>query len=87
MTLPVKTLLIKCCLACLALLVTSAASAEPPRLILQIAPAVAKAAMETGVAARPIEDLEAYARALEKALHQYLLQWYHFKPFLEPEPQ
>src|SRR5690606_33840744 len=31
-----------------------------PRLILRIAPAVAKAAMESGVAARPIEDMEAY---------------------------
>ena len=37
-----------------------------PRLILQIAPAVAKAAMETGVATRPIEDLEAYAQSLER---------------------
>ena len=37
-----------------------------PRLILQIAPAVAKAAMETGVASRPIEDLDAYARSLER---------------------
>ncbi|HEY3231864.1 MAG TPA: malic enzyme-like NAD(P)-binding protein, partial [Roseiflexaceae bacterium] len=31
-----------------------------PRLIVEIAPAVAKAAMESGVATRPIEDLEAY---------------------------
>ena len=31
-----------------------------PRLIVQIAPAVAKAAMASGVATRPIEDLEAY---------------------------
>jgi len=31
-----------------------------PRLILHIAPAVAKAAMDSGVASRPIEDLEAY---------------------------
>ncbi|MBX8827932.1 malic enzyme-like NAD(P)-binding protein, partial [Ochrobactrum sp. SFR4] len=30
-----------------------------PRLILRIAPAVAQAAMETGVATRPIEDMEA----------------------------
>jgi malate dehydrogenase (oxaloacetate-decarboxylating)(NADP+) len=37
-----------------------------PRLILQLAPAVAKAAMETGVATRPIEDLEAYAQSLER---------------------
>ena len=31
-----------------------------PRLILEIAPAVAKAAMESGVATRPIADFEAY---------------------------
>ncbi|HWQ37874.1 MAG TPA: NADP-dependent malic enzyme [Burkholderiales bacterium] len=31
-----------------------------PRLIVRIAPAVAKAAMESGVATRPITDLEAY---------------------------
>ncbi|MGX1096032.1 NADP-dependent malic enzyme [Amorphus sp. MBR-141] len=31
-----------------------------PRLILRIAPAVARAAMETGVAVRPIEDFDAY---------------------------
>ncbi len=35
-----------------------------PRLIARIAPAVAKAAMETGVATRPIEDLEAYRQRL-----------------------
>ncbi len=37
-----------------------------PRLILQIAPAVAKAAMESGVARRPIADLEAYRHELER---------------------
>ncbi len=37
-----------------------------PRLILQIAPAVARAAMETGVARRPIEDFAAYKRELER---------------------
>jgi malate dehydrogenase (oxaloacetate-decarboxylating)(NADP+) len=31
-----------------------------PRLIIEIAPAVAKAAMDTGVATRPISDLETY---------------------------
>ena len=36
------------------------------RLILRIAPAVAKAAMETGVAARPIEDFEAYNERLTR---------------------
>ena len=37
-----------------------------PRLILEIAPAVAKAAMESGVAARPIEDFEAYGEQLSR---------------------
>jgi malate dehydrogenase (oxaloacetate-decarboxylating)(NADP+) len=37
-----------------------------PRLILTIAPAVAEAAARTGVAARPIADIAAYARALEQ---------------------
>ena len=35
-----------------------------PRLILRIAPAVAKAAMDSGVAKRPLENLEAYADSL-----------------------
>ena len=35
-----------------------------PRLILEIAPAVAKAAMDSGVAARPIEDFAAYRQRL-----------------------
>ena len=35
-----------------------------PRLILRVAPAVAKAAMDTGVATRPITDLEAYQEKL-----------------------
>ena len=34
-----------------------------PRLIIKIAPAVAKAAMDSGVATRPIADLELYAAA------------------------
>ena len=37
-----------------------------PRLILQIAPAVARAAMGSGVAGRPIEDFAAYRRELER---------------------
>ena len=37
-----------------------------PRLILQIAPAVARAAMASGVATRPIADFAAYRRDLEK---------------------
>ncbi len=35
-----------------------------PRLILELAPAVAKAAMESGVATRPISDFEAYRERL-----------------------
>ena len=37
-----------------------------PRLILHVAPAVARAAMEAGVARKPIEDFEAYERELER---------------------
>ncbi len=37
-----------------------------PRLILEIAPAVAQAAMETDVARRPIADFNAYRRDLER---------------------
>jgi malate dehydrogenase (oxaloacetate-decarboxylating)(NADP+) len=37
-----------------------------PRLISTLAPAVAKAAMDSGVATRPIDDLAAYARTLEQ---------------------
>ena len=37
-----------------------------PRLILQIAPAVARAAVASGVATRPIEDFAAYHRELER---------------------
>ena len=37
-----------------------------PRLILEIAPAVARAAMETGVATRPIADFEAYRQRLRE---------------------
>jgi malate dehydrogenase (oxaloacetate-decarboxylating)(NADP+) len=37
-----------------------------PRLILRIAPAVAKAAMDSGVATRPIADFEDYAAQLER---------------------
>jgi len=35
-----------------------------PRLIIKIAPAVARAAMQSGVAARPIADFDAYVREL-----------------------
>src|SRR6204780_771468 len=48
-----------------------------PRLIVKIAPAVAKAAMESGVATRPIRDLEAYG--------QHLLQFvYHSGTLMQP---
>jgi malate dehydrogenase (oxaloacetate-decarboxylating)(NADP+) len=40
------------------------------RLILRIAPAVAKAAMETGVATRPIEDMDAYADRLNRFVYR-----------------
>jgi len=41
-----------------------------PRLIIRIAPAVAKAAMESGVATRPIADLEAYRHSLHRFVYQ-----------------
>jgi malate dehydrogenase (oxaloacetate-decarboxylating)(NADP+) len=48
-----------------------------PRLIVKIAPAVAKAAMESGVATRPIADFDAY--------HQRLLQFvYHTGLLMKP---
>ena len=37
-----------------------------PRLLVQLAPAVAKAAMDSGVATRPIEDMEAYTERLSQ---------------------
>ncbi|MBV8618608.1 MAG: NADP-dependent malic enzyme [Curvibacter sp.] len=39
------------------------------RLILRIAPAVAKAAQESGVATRPIEDLDAYRESLSRFVY------------------
>ena len=41
-----------------------------PRLILHIAPAVARAAMESGVARRPITDFDAYESELEKFVYR-----------------
>ncbi len=38
-----------------------------PRLLVELAPAVAKAAMESGVATRPIEDLRAYYREAQRS--------------------
>ncbi len=40
-----------------------------PRLILEIAPAVAKAAMESGVATRPIQDFSAYRQKLSEFIY------------------
>jgi malate dehydrogenase (oxaloacetate-decarboxylating)(NADP+) len=37
-----------------------------PRLIVEIAPAIAKAAMDSGVATRPIEDFDAYLEELNR---------------------
>lgn len=48
-----------------------------PRLITRIAPAVAKAAMECGVATRPIADLDAYVEQLEQFV-------YHSGAFMKP---
>jgi malate dehydrogenase (oxaloacetate-decarboxylating)(NADP+) len=45
-----------------------------PRLILKVAPAVAKAAMDSGMAMQPIEDFEAY--------HQQLRQFVYHSGFL-----
>nr|WP_024965319.1 NADP-dependent oxaloacetate-decarboxylating malate dehydrogenase [Pantoea sp. IMH] len=41
-----------------------------PRLIVQIAPAVAKAAMDSGVATRPIEDMAAYREKLSEFVYK-----------------
>ena len=48
-----------------------------PRLIVKIAPAVAKAAMESGVARRPIADLDAY----DERLQQFV---YHSGTLMQP---
>jgi len=40
-----------------------------PRLIVKIAPAVARAAMESGVATRPIADLDDYAQRLQQFVY------------------
>ncbi|MFC3124112.1 NADP-dependent malic enzyme [Pseudoroseomonas globiformis] len=41
-----------------------------PRLILEIAPAVARAAMDSGVANRPIADFDAYKEVLERFVYR-----------------
>jgi malate dehydrogenase (oxaloacetate-decarboxylating)(NADP+) len=48
-----------------------------PRLMSKIAPAVAKAAEESGVAARPIRDMQAYCERLEQFV-------YHSGSFMKP---
>ena len=48
-----------------------------PRLIVKIAPAVARAAMDSGVATRPIADFEAYHAQLEQFV-------YHSGNFMKP---
>jgi malate dehydrogenase (oxaloacetate-decarboxylating)(NADP+) len=40
-----------------------------PRIITKVAPAVAQAAMDTGVATRPIADIEAYRRSLQRYVY------------------
>ena len=40
-----------------------------PRLIARVAPAVAQAAMESGVAARPLADIEAYRQSLSRFVY------------------
>ncbi|HET8818343.1 MAG TPA: NADP-dependent malic enzyme [Xanthomonadaceae bacterium] len=41
-----------------------------PRLLVMLAPAVARAAMESGIADRPIEDMEAYEEKLGQFIHR-----------------
>ncbi|MGZ3182670.1 MAG: NADP-dependent malic enzyme [Telluria sp.] len=41
-----------------------------PRLLMQIAPAVARAAAQSGVATRPIQDLETYAATLQQFVYR-----------------
>ncbi len=48
-----------------------------PRLIVKIAPAVAKAAMDSGVASRPIQDFDAYSQKLQQFV-------YHSGTFMQP---
>ncbi|RAI55384.1 NADP-dependent malic enzyme [Roseicella frigidaeris] len=53
-----------------------------PRLILEIAPAVARAAMQSGVARRPIEDFAAYRRELERFVFR---SGYLMRPLFEAD--
>ena len=44
-----------------------------PRLLPNVAAAVAKAAMESGVASRPLKDVEAYKQKLEGSVYKYTI--------------
>ncbi|MFN7835935.1 MAG: NADP-dependent malic enzyme [Burkholderiaceae bacterium] len=48
-----------------------------PRLIVQVAPAVAQAAMDSGVATRPIADMQAYTEQMQQFV-------YHSGTFMKP---
>ena len=51
-----------------------------PRLLVELAPAVAKAAMDTGVATRPIEDFDSY----QQSLHEFVFRsGYVMKPVFD----
>jgi malate dehydrogenase (oxaloacetate-decarboxylating)(NADP+) len=41
-----------------------------PRLLVQVAPAVAQAAMDSGIATRPIKDMDAYREKLEQFVYR-----------------
>jgi len=58
-----------------------------PRLITTVAPAVAKAAMDTGVARQPIEDFEAYKVKLMKRMGLYdkLVEGIHRRAKINPK--
>ena len=58
-----------------------------PRLITTIPPAVAKAAMDSGVATEPIEDWERYINSLEKRLgnSQKMVRLLHDRAKLSPK--
>jgi malate dehydrogenase (oxaloacetate-decarboxylating)(NADP+) len=51
-----------------------------PRLIVKIAPAVARAAMDSGVATRPIEDMDAYEQHLQQFVYH---SWTTMKPVFQ----
>ncbi len=55
-----------------------------PRLITRIAPAVAKAAMDSGAAERPLDDMNAYRQHLESFVYQSNML---MKPVLEAAKQ